>query len=129
MKHIIVTTPKSEMDNSAKEAEKCIEEGGGYYFRSLSSLPKDMVIGESRIYFVEDGFIRGFGIVIGFTDGDSKVCDTTNREWKGKCFAWTPASSWQWIKPIPCKGFQGWRYFNEDVEVVGGWKDAKPKID
>jgi hypothetical protein len=52
MKHIIVTTPKSEMFNAKKEAEKCIKEGGGYYFRALSSMPKDIVIGGSRLYFL-----------------------------------------------------------------------------
>jgi hypothetical protein len=126
MRNIVVTTPKSEIENSAKEAKKCIEDGGGYYFRSLPTAPKGIEIGSSRIYFVEDGFIRGFGIIIGVTDQDSNVCDVTKREWKGRCFVWMPASSWKWIKPLPCKGFQGWRYFDDDVEVVGGWLDPKP---
>lgn len=39
---IIVTTPKSESEKSRLEAEKCINEGGGFYFRKLHSKPKDL---------------------------------------------------------------------------------------
>lgn len=35
MTDYIVTTPKSEMANSAREAANCIRDGGGYYFRRL----------------------------------------------------------------------------------------------
>ena len=36
---ILVTTPKSEIDNSIDEAE-ALEESGGYYFRTYRFRPK-----------------------------------------------------------------------------------------
>ena len=33
MKNIIVTTPKTEIENAKKEAEECIKNNGGSYFR------------------------------------------------------------------------------------------------
>jgi len=129
MKNIIVTTPKSEMQNAAKEAKKCIEDGAGYYFRSVSKMPKDIVIGESKIYYIEDGYIRGYGVIIGISNGNGQKCSVGDKTWKGPYFIWMPACTWKWIKPIPMKGFQGFRYFNDkDVKVVGEWKDAKPVI-
>ena len=62
MKDIIVTTPKSEMDNAAKEAADCIRSGGGYYFRRLPTLPKEFGLG-SKVFYVENGYIRGYAIV------------------------------------------------------------------
>lgn len=129
MKHIIVTTPKSEMANSQREAEECLKSGSGYYFRSISKKPKDIVVGESKLYYVEDGYVRGYGVIIGISESNGKQCDVTDKIWNGKYFILTTASSWKWINPLPMKGFQGWRYFDDkEVEVVGGWKDPKPDI-
>ncbi len=127
-RNIIVTTPKSEMENSRLEAEKCIENGGGYYFRTIAKQPKDIEPFKSFIYYVEDGYVRGRAIIMGVTGG-TEDCSVTNREWgnnKSKNI-WMQANTWEWINPIPMKGFQGWRYFDDkNVEVVGGWKDKKP---
>ena len=68
MKHIIVTTPKSEMSSAEQEAKECLRNGSGFYFRKLNKKPKDILIGESRIYYVEDGYIRGSCIIIGIKD-------------------------------------------------------------
>ena len=129
MKHIIVTTPKSEMKNAELEAKECIDNGSGYYFRKMSRQPKDIVIGESRIYYVEDGYIRGYATIIGFSQEENLECETTGKTWANKDggFLWMPACTWKWIAPIPMKGFQGWRYFDDsDIEIVGGWLDPKP---
>lgn len=127
MRNIIVTTPKTEIENAKKEAEHCLSNGGGYYFRKVHKIPKDIVIGESKVYYVEDGFIRGFALVIG-CDEKSEKCEVTNKEYNGGIIYMT-ASSWKWIKPIKMKGFQGWRYFDDNnVEIVGDWKDPKPSI-
>lgn len=126
--NIIVTTPKSEIKNAESEAKMCIENGGGYYFRKLSSKPKNIVAGESKIYYVEDGYIRGRATIIGIDDKSIQNCELTNKEWHG-ILVWMTASSWEWIEPIEMKGFQGWRYFdNNGVKVVGTWKDKKPEI-
>jgi len=128
MKDILVTTPKKLSDVAEKEAKQCIDSGGGIYFRTFSKKPKELDIG-SKIFYVEDGFIRGFGVVFR-VDSEDKVCQTTGKLYRGKCHALINADSWMWINPIPQKGFQGWRYFEapENLELVGNWLDKKPKI-
>lgn len=129
MEDILVTTLKSLSNESASEAAKCIREGGGYYFRALSSKPKDAGVG-SKVFFVENGYIRGYAVISAFYDKCERVCEETGKSWKGKCFVVMPVSSWHWIKPIPHKGFQGFRYFKDsnDLQVIGNWTDPMPEV-
>lgn len=143
---IIVTTPKKEMANAKKEAEACIQNGGGYYFRRFGKCPR-FGIG-SRIFYVEDGYVRGFAEICKMVDLSQAnqsaengseaaketlqfVCEVTGKNWGSGFYAFMDAKSWKWIKPIPMKGFQGYRYFDDEaanVEIIGGWKDPKPEV-
>jgi len=120
------------MKIAAQEAEDCKKAVScgdkASYFRTLSRTPKDFGRG-SRVFYVEDGYIRGFAVVEKVRYGGIQ-CETTNRWWTGSCYAVMPAQTWTWIKPIPMKGFQGWRYFKapEDMQIVGGWWDQKPSV-
>lgn len=126
MKDIIVTTPKSQMKNAATEAEKCKQEGKGWYFRVFKHRPEHLEI-DSKIFYVEDGYIRGFAPVYAITHEQGTQCTTTNKQWGPGTVVWMKADQWKWITPIPMKGFQNWRYFDSsNVEVVGGWLDPKP---
>lgn len=126
MADIIITTPKSEMKTAATEAEQCIRNGGGFYFRKFATLPRNLNPG-SRIFYTEDGYVRGFAVVDSVSIGSS-TCSTTGRVWEGY-IAYMRADSWKWVKPIPLKGFQGWRYFDaRGIEIVGGWRDPKPSV-
>ena len=60
MVDMLVTTPQSEIDTSRREGE-IVEEEGGYWFRTFRFKPK-VEIGE-KIFFVEAGLIKGYGIV------------------------------------------------------------------
>jgi len=126
---IVVTTPKSEMANAAKEAAECIADGTGGYFRALGERMPKTKSGD-RIFYVEDGYVRGFCIVdmFGARYENMKRCDTTGRAWRTTVVVSMYASTWQWIKPIPMRGFQGWRYFTAppDMQIVGNWLDPKP---
>jgi hypothetical protein len=130
IRDIIVTTPKSQMKIAEQEALECLEaiQNGeeAAYFRTFSKKPKDLDIG-SRIFYVEDGFIRGFVTVKKIGKGNIQ-CSTTGKNWKGECYVLMPAQNWKWIKPIVMKGFQGYRYFQapKDMEIVGDWLDPKP---
>lgn len=147
---IIVTTPKSQMAAAAQEAADCIRNGGGEYFRRFHSTayPRDLHVGD-RVYYVEDGYIRGFAVVNRMLHSpQGRTCDTTGRVWAQGYFVFMDAASWQWITPIPMLGFQGFRYANYDpderqvieiypiggwrrfapVKVVGGWKDPRPEV-
>ena len=58
-------------------------------------------------------------------------CEVSGKDWGDGHHAMMPANSWKWIKPLPMRGFQGWRYFEPQyvgaVEIVGGWLDPMPK--
>ena len=127
IKDIIVTTPKNKMAVAEKEARGCIEAGEGFYFRTFRNTPRYLGVG-SHIFYVEDGFVRGFGVVSEIRNGNMQ-CGTTGHDWGYGTHAVMQADSWKWVKPIPMKGFQGWRYFDsKDFKVVGNWLDPKPTI-
>lgn len=126
MRNIVVTTPKHMTKTAAAEAQKCIEAGGGLYFRRFKLRPAGLCVG-SRIYYVERDYIRGFGVISEIRTGDM-VCDITGQNWGLGYYAIMPAESWTWIEPIPMKGFQGWRYFDDPTQSVGGWLDSMPKL-
>jgi hypothetical protein len=143
---IIVTTPKSERANAAAEARDCIAAGNGSgaeYFRRFASqaAPRKLRVGE-RVYYVEDGYVRGYAIV-------SRIevrlvwlyCETSGRIWPAGFYVFMPASSWRWIAPIAMRGFQGFRYappagvggerrlgdvLDNVVQEIGGWLDPMP---
>jgi len=127
---IIVTTPKSQSENAAKEADEVKENGGGFYFRIFHRRPKNLESGD-RIFYVEDGYIRGFAKVLHVQDISSMECDVTGKTYTGRCCAFMDASTWTWVRPIEMKGFQGWRYCQipeNEIIVAGDWMDPKPEI-
>lgn len=137
MTDIIVTTPKSRMADSAQEAADCIKNGGGSYVRILTSTPKELNE-RDRVWYVEDGYIRGFAEVYEIIrwqhPGHFVRCDTTGKDWrvppKG-CMVFLDSKTWTWIKPIPLRGFQGYRYLPPRTQQgyikMGGWLDPKPE--
>lgn len=126
---IIVTTPKNQIAAAAEEAKFVIKSGGGYYFRRLSSRPKN-IRRKSRVFYVEDGYIRGFCIVRELEDlPEGSTCKVTWKKWAPGFYVYMDADSWEWIDPIPMKGFQGFRYAGGiKFEVVGNWLDPKPEV-
>lgn len=115
------------MASAADEAAEMKRLGGnGFYFRTFRQMPRELSPG-SRIFYVEDGYIRGYGLVKSITTVNA-ICSTTGTVWGEGFHAIMPAKSWTWIAPILMKGFQGWKYFDApDIKIVGGWKDPKPK--
>jgi hypothetical protein len=118
------------MDVAAREARDAIGHGGGEYFRRFPVSQSPDVRRGDRVFYVEDGSIRGFGVVtrVGLHER-GETCATTGRRWEAGRYVFIDAKSWQWIRPIPMKGFQGYRYARDlEFEVVGGWLDPKPKV-
>jgi hypothetical protein len=135
---IIVTTPKGEMKNAAREAEDCKRAGGGEYFRRFPVERAPEILPGDRVYYVEDGYIRGFAPIKRILATAAGVrCDTTGRHWPPGYYVFMDATTWKWIRPIPMKGFQGFRYKtfasfpqlqDHNLEIVGGWLDPKPEV-
>lgn len=144
---IIVTTPRREMKAAAQEAAECLAEGGGDYFRRFARGQAPRVEPNDRVYYVEDGYVRGFAVV-SYTEYRPDLpmpCATTRRTWPPGFYVFMRADSWQWIRPIPMKGFRGFRYVGHPdrpghterlwtgsawaaVEVVGNWRDRRPAV-
>ncbi len=99
-----------------------------FLFSNLSFPARPAGLGEgSRIYYVQDGYVRGYGVVSEIVVGGME-CATTGKDWGQGYHAVIPADSWTWINPLPMKGFQGWRYFVEPTEDLGGWRDPMPEV-
>lgn len=143
---IIVTTPKSQIANAAQEAADCIAEGGGVYFRRFSGGVPNINVGE-RVFYIEDGFVRGYAIVCRVANVPHTMqCDTTGRWYDPGFYVFMRADSWRWIHPIPMRGTPGFRYArrpgqnpnvlapfpDEDrfayICDIGGWLDGKPVL-
>jgi len=123
MPDIIVTTPKSEREAARREAEDVRSHGGGHYFRVFPRARPDVGEGD-RVFYVEDGYVRGFARVVGTQQRPVAVrCQTTGRLWGAGFYVIMDAATWTWIRPVPMRGFQGWRYArfaDAHVETVGG---------
>jgi len=118
---ILVTTPKTEIENARREAQDMAEHGGTY-FRTFKRRPA--VAPGDRIFFIEDGFIRGYGRVITFTSGQMR-CDTTGRIWRGYHVHY---ARWRWLDvPVIKKGFRGFMYIrNLTAELYQALSNAMP---
>ena len=113
---IIVTTPKSEIDNSRMEGE-AVEKDGGYWFRTFRFRPK--VERGDKIFFVEDGLIKGYGVIFGVSGlSQAAECDFTGRQWGDEGGYIVKYKDWIWLKtPVKFSGFQGISYLDRLPEL------------
>jgi hypothetical protein len=113
---MLVTTPKSEIDNSKREGDE-VEASGGYWFRTFKFRPK--VNTDDKIFFVENGLIRGYGVVFDVVQlTQAAICDVTGRDWGEKGGWMMKYRAWKWLSPcIQFKGFQGIRYIKNLPEL------------
>ena len=119
---IIVTTPKTFRDQAAAEAEQMKQQGGGEYFRRLSSKPYKFKVGD-KVWYVEDGYIRGYAVSIRIEDRDEpEVCSTTGKIHESGFYIYLDAASWRWIRPVEKKGFQGWSYLDPVAAKLDNYK-------
>lgn len=103
---IMVTLPSSvKWDEYRKELNKA-EKGESLNFK-VSNFPKNIKEGD-RCYIVHEGQIKGWMSISGLQEDDFE-CTTTGKKWKGKFIQ--RSGKFNYIDPIPMKGFQGYRYF------------------
>lgn len=102
---ILVTTPKSKSKLAEQEGKFVEQNPDGYWFRTIRGKP-DVEIGD-RVYYVDQGQIRGYGIVFEIEHGELE-CELTGKIYEGTHLK---QREWIWLKnPIPFRGFQGFRY-------------------
>ena len=130
---MIVTTPKTRMAEAAKEAADAIADSGlSHYCLRFPLKHQPQLAANDRIYYVEDGYVRGFAVVhwLGWQSEEEHSGDSGTPCRPGFS-VYMKTNSWQWITPIPMKGFRGFRYargyfLREQVQVIGNWRDPKP---
>ncbi|MEE9456350.1 MAG: hypothetical protein V3W11_04265 [bacterium] len=140
MADIIVTTPKSRMAEAAREAEEIKRWGGGEYHRDYRAPRIPNVEVGDRVYYVEDGYIRGFALVCKIVK--ATICTADGKPAFRVCM---DATTWKWIKPVMVTPQEVPRSFmyaenlkryaplgrglsRESVEIVGGWLDPRPEV-
>ena len=109
---IVVTIPKTELENVYKERETVSQvDNEAVQFWSVGRKAKELNVGD-HVYFVENGQITNYQIFLGYVY--NPVCEVTGRTWAGlnlllKCpsiFLKTPVAK---------KGFQGFHYIERLV--------------
>ena len=102
---IVVTIPRKEFGNIKKEDEWFKENPNSVWFWAISRKPKNLNKGD-RVFFVENNQITHYGVFDDFIY--NPVCEVTGRVWFGLNMLFRkPAVD---IKPMPYKGFRGFRY-------------------
>jgi len=122
----ILTTLPSRIDwaDYEKELQDVEKKGLVMNFR-VPSLPARCSKGD-RCYLVHRGEIVGWMMICGFQLGAFK-CQTTGREWPEGNYVQRSGPFHRLKKKIPYKGFQGFRYLDNDLEEI--LRDAQKGVD
>ena len=103
---IIITIPKTIKWQDYELELNAAENGETLNFK-VHNLPKTRI--GNRCYVLHDGLLKGWMAITGLTEGQFK-CTTTGKVWSGK-FIERSGKFHKLDKPIPMKGFRGFRYF------------------
>ena len=110
---IVVTIPKSEVENIKREDEFVAQlQGNAVQFWAVPRKPKDLKVGD-KVYFVENGYVTCYHIFIGYVY--DPVCEVTGRVWSGLNFL-LRCPQVRLEKPVPMSGFRGFHYVREPIE-------------
>lgn len=133
--NIIVTTPKRLIAEAAREVDAVMAAGGREYFRRFRIESAPRIEPGERVYYVEDGYVRGFAEVSLISSCVARWQHGVGGRWYDPGFyIFMDATTWKWIKPIPMRSFGAFRYANQwafpegtEIEIVGDWLDPKPE--
>jgi hypothetical protein len=110
---IVITIPK-KVKWAEYEKELAKAEQGEILNFKVNNIPKQTKKG-CKCFLLYDGEIKGYMNICDLGHKKFK-CTTTGKEWEGNFVQRT--GKFNKIKPISMKGFQGYRYFDEDFEEV-----------
>lgn len=107
---LLITLPSSIKWEDYEKELKAVEDESQVMNFKVPFLPKN-THHIKRVYLVYQGNIVGWQKFVGTSDKPFK-CTTTDKNWEGKFLQRT--GPFHKIEPIPCKGFQGFRYYDYD---------------
>lgn len=104
---IIITLPSNiEWSEYEKELER-VKDGSEILNFKVNNFPTKTKVGE-KCYLLYRGNIIGWMYIFGFSKKEF-TCSTTGKKYEGKFIE--RSGHFYKIDPIPMKGFQGFRYF------------------
>jgi hypothetical protein len=106
---IVVTLPKHIKWSDYEKELDTVKDGVEVMNFKVPFLPK-VSIG-AKCYIAHDGFVKGWMEIVGLSDKGFD-CTTTGQHWDGKFVQ--RSGKFNYIEPIPMKGFQGFRYIKLD---------------
>lgn len=105
---IVITIPKSiKWEDYLKEL-KAVESGEQTMFFKVPTLPKKANVGD-RCYLCHNGLVIGYMNITWMGVMSEFTCTTTIHVWPEGNYIGR-SGKFTYIKPIPYKGFQGYRY-------------------
>lgn len=113
---IVVTWPKTQsLDVYVRNLSQALRQGQQINYR-VSRLPKweDGVLGRrpARCYMVHDGAVRGYTTILEtMWRGAGEVKRVGEPGFWPQGWYIVRSASWIPIKPVPMRGFQGWRWY------------------
>jgi len=112
MTSLLITLPKHISWKDYEKELETVKDGEMQMNFKVSSRPKRVSAGD-RCYICHNGYIVGWMKIVDIFYGDRFKCSTTGCDWDE---GWYVARSgeFHYITPIPCKGFQGYRYIDSD---------------
>lgn len=113
----ISTLPKQIRWDAYEQELKAVLDGSQEMMYRVRCCPKNIQEGD-RWFVLWNGYVRGWMSVTGVVQIGQFQCTTTGKVWPP---GWYIKRSGQFhhIEPIPMKGFQGYRKFNQTGEENG----------
>lgn len=108
---ILITLPSSTDFIVYQKELKEVEDGSSVLNFKVPFFPNKSKVG-NRCYLVYKGNIIGWMKIVGFEE-KAFTCETTGRKWNGKFIQ--RSGKFHFISPIPYKGFQGFRYVDNEL--------------
>ena len=110
MKALLITLPKDiDWDEYQKELDAVKDWKNEMNFK-VSSIPTQVDVG-GKCYLCYRGNIIGWMTITSIGE-KSFSCGTTGKPWSGKFVS--RSGPFHRITPVPCKGFQGFRYIDDE---------------
>ena len=110
---IIVTLPKNISWSDYKKELDAVSDYSSVINFKVNAFPKTKK--GNKCYLVHCGNIVGWMEIVGLSE-KKFTCSITGKEWSGKFIE--RSGPFHYIKPIPMKGFQGFRYFDSEEDTV-----------
>jgi len=111
MKALLITLPKKYKWSDYELELETVKDGSSIMSFKLSGKPK-INVGD-RCYICHDGYVKGWMSIVEVGERKTFNCTTTGKCWETGYYV-SRSGKFHYVKPVPQKGFQGFRYVDSD---------------